>query len=92
MATVRIPKSVQGEKRMLPRRTGQWLVEVLAEIDGELCEDAEILGVTRVNVSRALATAGVPENEIREMWLSQFAHKGAQERSALLAYYTDQST
>lgn len=92
MATVRIPMSVKGEKRILPRRSSQWLAEVLAEIDGDLCEDAEILGVTRVRVSRALSAVGVPVNEVREMWLTEFAPKGAQERASLLSYYTDQST
>ena len=86
---VRIPKSVKGEKRLLPRWSNQLLAEMLAEIDNNYCDDAEILGVTQVQVMRALATAGVPRDEIREMWLTLFANKGAQERVALLAYYTN---
>ena len=89
MATVRIPTSVKGEKRILPRRSTQWLAEVLAEIDGDFSEDAQIFGVTQVQVSRALATVGVPESEIREMWQAQFAPLDTQERVALLAYYAN---
>jgi len=59
----------------------------MGEMFNDNCTDAEILGVTRVQVMRGLATAGVPNDEIREIWQGQFALKSAQERYDLLSYF-----